>query len=242
MLRLAMLLIWTSTYGRPAPLIPVLQGVTGVGKSGRVHDQPVDTFVHALIDAVDRLSLDVRIENVELVAMLLRVSLKHRLELGGSCRCRRSPARADQGTLGWRPARAGSLSSHRPLICQIAPHQHHVPAVALRQANTLPAKACVRARCSDESLLIDRLLLLGGRRIAGQRRYCFRQQHAQQFHRRLALDTGQLGGPGRYLKEPPLICQTGPKTSANSGCSCSMREKRCISGRSLVSGIVGIRS
>ncbi len=40
----------------------------------------------------------------------------------------------------------------------------------------------------------------------------------------------------------PLICQTGPKTSANSGCSCSMREKRCISGRSLASGIVGIRS
>ena len=40
----------------------------------------------------------------------------------------------------------------------------------------------------------------------------------------------------------PLICQTGPKTSANSGCSCSMREKRCISGRSLASGIIGIRS
>jgi hypothetical protein len=40
----------------------------------------------------------------------------------------------------------------------------------------------------------------------------------------------------------PLICQTGPKTSANSGCSCSVREKRCISGRNLASGIVGIRS
>jgi hypothetical protein len=40
----------------------------------------------------------------------------------------------------------------------------------------------------------------------------------------------------------PLIYQTGPKTSANSGWSCSMREKRCISGRSLTSGIIGIRS
>ena len=40
----------------------------------------------------------------------------------------------------------------------------------------------------------------------------------------------------------PLICQTGPKTSAKSGRSCSMREKRCINGRSLISGIIGIRS
>jgi hypothetical protein len=40
----------------------------------------------------------------------------------------------------------------------------------------------------------------------------------------------------------PLIYQTGPKTSAKSGWSCSMREKRCISGRSLATGIMGIRS
>jgi hypothetical protein len=40
----------------------------------------------------------------------------------------------------------------------------------------------------------------------------------------------------------PLKLQTGPKTSAKSGCCCSMREKRRTSGRSLVSGIVGIRS
>ena len=40
----------------------------------------------------------------------------------------------------------------------------------------------------------------------------------------------------------PRIFQIGPKTSAKSGCSCSMPEKRCISGRSLVSGIMGIRS
>ena len=42
--------------------------------------------------------------------------------------------------------------------------------------------------------------------------------------------------------QTPLIYQTGPKTSAKSGWSCSMREKRCISGRSLPSGIMGIRS
>jgi GxxExxY protein len=40
----------------------------------------------------------------------------------------------------------------------------------------------------------------------------------------------------------PLVYQTGPKTSAKSGCSCSMREKRSISGRSLPSGIMGIKS
>jgi hypothetical protein len=40
----------------------------------------------------------------------------------------------------------------------------------------------------------------------------------------------------------PRIFQIGPKTSAKSGCSCSMPEKRCISGRSLASGIMGIRS
>ena len=40
----------------------------------------------------------------------------------------------------------------------------------------------------------------------------------------------------------PLICQTGPKTSAKSGCSCSIWEKRCISGPSQSSRIVGSRS
>ncbi len=38
----------------------------------------------------------------------------------------------------------------------------------------------------------------------------------------------------------PLIYQTGPKTSAKSGWSFSMRENRCISGRSLVSGLSGL--
>ena len=40
----------------------------------------------------------------------------------------------------------------------------------------------------------------------------------------------------------PSFDQTGPKTSANSGCSCSMREKRCISGPSHCSRMVGMRS
>jgi len=40
----------------------------------------------------------------------------------------------------------------------------------------------------------------------------------------------------------PLICQTGPKTSAKSGCSCSIWEKRWISGLSQSSRMVGRRS
>jgi hypothetical protein len=40
----------------------------------------------------------------------------------------------------------------------------------------------------------------------------------------------------------PLIYQTGPKTLAKSGCSCSIWEKRCISGPSQASRMVGSRS
>jgi hypothetical protein len=40
----------------------------------------------------------------------------------------------------------------------------------------------------------------------------------------------------------PLIVHTGPNTSAKSGCSCSIWEKRCMSGPSQSSRIVGIRS
>ena len=40
----------------------------------------------------------------------------------------------------------------------------------------------------------------------------------------------------------PLIFQTDPKTSAKRGCSCSNCEKRCISGPSHSSRMVGIRS
>ena len=47
--------------------------------------------------------------------------------------------------------------------------------------------------------------------------------------------------PDAFLMTPRIF-QIGPKTSAKSGCSCSMPEKRCISGRSLASGIMGIRS
>ena len=44
------------------------------------------------------------------------------------------------------------------------------------------------------------------------------------------------------LLTTPLIYQTAPKTSAKRGCSRSICEKRCISGCSLTSGIIGIRS
>ena len=47
------------------------------------------------------------------------------------------------------------------------------------------------------------------------------------------------GGPDLRT---PLIYQTGPNTSVKSGCSCSICEKRCISGRSHCSRMVGIRS
>jgi hypothetical protein len=40
----------------------------------------------------------------------------------------------------------------------------------------------------------------------------------------------------------PLICQIGPKTSAKSGWSCSIWEKRCINGPSQSSRMVGSRS
>ena len=70
-------------------------------------------------------------------------------------------------------------------------------------------------------------------------------QKDQQIKVPLILDDGNpvevftIDGAGLTT---PLIYQTGPKTSAKSGWSCSMREKHCISGRSLASGIMGIRS
>src|ERR1700723_358384 len=39
----------------------VLQCVTGVGKSCRIHDEPAYTLIHRLIDAVDLLALDIRV-------------------------------------------------------------------------------------------------------------------------------------------------------------------------------------
>ena len=47
---------------------------------------------------------------------------------------------------------------------------------------------------------------------------------------------------GGYALKNPLIYQTGPKRSAKSGCSRSIWEKRCISGPSQSSRIVGNRS
>jgi hypothetical protein len=54
-----------------------------------------------------------------------------------------------------------------------------------------------------------------------------------------ALSTGHIAS------EPlrtPLISQTGPNTSVKRGCWCSNCEKRCISGPSHSSRMVGIRS
>ncbi len=48
--------------------------------------------------------------------------------------------------------------------------------------------------------------------------------------------------PTEARLKTPLIYQTGPKTSAKRGCSCSIWEKRCINGRSQSSRMVGMRS
>src|SRR3984957_15524243 len=64
----------------------VFQGVTGGGEPRRGLDKPVGAFIHALIDAIDRLALDVGVEYAEMIAVILCMSLKHGVELGGSRR------------------------------------------------------------------------------------------------------------------------------------------------------------
>ena len=56
-----------------------------------------------------------------------------------------------------------------------------------------------------------------------------------------AGNSGAFTDPNRPLMTP-LIIQTTPKTSVNSGWSRSITEKHCISGRSLTSCMVGIGS
>ena len=65
--------------------------------------------------------------------------------------------------------------------------------------------------------------------------YCLQVTLQRRLH---ALAPGLTARSSRL----PSFYQTGPKTSANSGCSCSMREKRCISGPSHCSRMVGMRS
>jgi hypothetical protein len=59
----------------------VLQCLPGVGKARRVHDEPVRAIIHRPIDAVDRLTLDIRVEDVEMVATLQSVALELGVEL-----------------------------------------------------------------------------------------------------------------------------------------------------------------
>ena len=67
----------------------------------------------------------------------------------------------------------------------------------------------------------------------------------------LALGYEDLNDHDELRKDPtfavlalktPLISHTVPKTSVKRGCSCSMKEKRCISGPSQSSDMFGIRS
>ena len=60
-------------------------------------------------------------------------------------------------------------------------------------------------------------------------------------HLRSNMGTSEYGS-NPFNPQDSLIYQTGPNTSVKSGCSCSICEKRCISGRSHCSRMVGIRS
>ena len=86
MLRLAMLLICTSTYGKCRALDAVLQGIAGIGEASRIHDQPVEALIDSLIDAIDRLAFDVGVEDLQPVAVVARMALQHGVQVGGSCR------------------------------------------------------------------------------------------------------------------------------------------------------------
>ena len=83
--RSAILLICTSTYGRPGPLDAILQRKARIGEPSWIHHQPVEALVYGPIDVINRLAFNVAIENVEDVAMLPGVTLQHGVELRGRC-------------------------------------------------------------------------------------------------------------------------------------------------------------
>jgi hypothetical protein len=60
--------------GQVSALDAVLEGKAGVGEPSRIHHQAVEAFVDCPIDAIDRLALDVGVEDVEVVAMLIGAS------------------------------------------------------------------------------------------------------------------------------------------------------------------------
>src|SRR6476469_6980709 len=74
------LLIWASTYGRPAA---ILQRKAGIGEPSWLHHQSVEALVYGPI--INRLAFNVVIENVQHVVMLLGVALRHGVELGRHC-------------------------------------------------------------------------------------------------------------------------------------------------------------
>ena len=53
----------------------VLQCEAGIGKPSRVHHQAVEALIDGAVDAIDRLALDVAVEDFEIVAMLPSVTL-----------------------------------------------------------------------------------------------------------------------------------------------------------------------
>lgn len=66
--------------GQRHALDAVAQRVTRVIEAGRIHDQAVDAVVQGLVDAIDGLALDVRVEDLELVLPGAGVPLEHRVE------------------------------------------------------------------------------------------------------------------------------------------------------------------
>ena len=52
----------------------VLQGEARVGKTSRVHHQTVDALISCLINAVNRLALEIGVEDLQLVAVILSVA------------------------------------------------------------------------------------------------------------------------------------------------------------------------
>jgi hypothetical protein len=50
-------------------LYAILQSKSRIGKSGRVHDQPIEALLCCPIDAVDRFAFDIGVEDLQLVAV-----------------------------------------------------------------------------------------------------------------------------------------------------------------------------
>src|SRR6516164_2070144 len=67
------------------PLDAVLQSKARVGKARWIHDQAVEAFVHSLVDAINRFTLDVGVEDFQLVSVVVSMAPQHSVEVGWRC-------------------------------------------------------------------------------------------------------------------------------------------------------------